>query len=88
MIIIKTTNNILRTNNSDDDLVWKDKIEAIHSHKTIKDTKSIMKWKQKWLNQNDDFKNATNTTEETKKKNEKVENSLFHKIKTGNHSIF
>ena len=43
----KNDKNILRTNNSDDDLVWKEKIEAIKSHKMKKNTKSIMKNKHK-----------------------------------------
>lgn len=45
----KNDKNMLRTNHSDDDLICKDKLEAISCHKKNKTTKSIMRDKKKQM---------------------------------------
>ena len=82
----KNDKNILRTNHSDDDLVCKEKIEAIRSHKTIKDTKSIMKRKpaEKHSKSHSKMKSPQIQKNEINKKQDDKEPNLFHKINKGN----
>lgn len=83
----KNDKNMLRTNHSDDDLVCKDTIEAIRSHKSGRGTKSIMKRKpRERQSKSQPKKKSPKLYNKTgKEKQDEKESNLFHKINKGKH---